>query len=759
MTDKATTIVMTDESTTTSIKNNNNADMRPDATETSLGICAYRSPDVPGFSGVLKGRFSDFLVHEVSLDGAKAELTSLDTTISTAKNGEVKNEQDEGKPSSDRKRKRDDGVDNKEDNATINNDNNSALTAVHDDAKWAPDATKKAEEVAEETSTTTAVPTPLIEWEKLQSELEDLLKQEEDGNGNTKQCATQVIEFLQKHPCEEQKYVGIPMTFCNHKQHRRALHQWIRARLANLALADTTDDEHGVKIIRVWNPKFVKEMPNYGKFDNNNNNPSRQKNRGPLPGKFLRFVVYKENLDTNSALQQIQRRGGGGGVGGGGSRGKRLHHALKLGFAGMKDKRGITAQFVTMPARASVESLMRAVNPKDKTGDAPVAGGGHTDAAGVSVLRIGNFMYVNDDLRLGRLQGNRFDVVLRNIAMPNSKDRNYTKTVLAQAVQALGTMGFINYFGVQRFGKYCDTHLVGIAILQKNFAKAVDIILRPKPDERENTRLARKAWQERFSKIADDAPQSSREAAESECAKRVVKDFGRFIHNEIALLKSLMQRPLDYRRAINCVTKTMRMMFVHALQSLLFNHAATFRLQSLGDQVIEGDLVLEGPIDISNMGIPKVRKVTAKDVEEKRYTLEDVFLPLIGSKTIDPDDETTKIIVKILEQNGLTRDSFDIKDRDFNCAGDYRKVIVRPTDVDYETIEYTDPRQPLVQTDLMKLQGIPIKTAPPDKADDSLLGMRVGFTLPSSSYATIALRELMKRPTSTDYQKDLSLDS
>mmetsp|Transcript_32606 Transcript_32606/g.74999 ORF Transcript_32606/g.74999 Transcript_32606/m.74999 type:complete len:97 (+) Transcript_32606:441-731(+) len=39
-----------------------------------------------------------------------------------------------------------------------------------------------------------------------------------------------------------------------------------------------------------------------------------------------------------------------------------------------------------------------------------------------------------------------------------------------------------------------------------------------------------------------------------------------------------------------------------------------------------------------------------------------------------------------------------------------------------------------------------------------LLGMVVGFTLSSSSYATIALRELTKRPTSSEYQRGLRLE-
>ena len=35
-----------------------------DPTEKSLGIKAYLSPHVPGFSAVSKGRYSDFVVHE-----------------------------------------------------------------------------------------------------------------------------------------------------------------------------------------------------------------------------------------------------------------------------------------------------------------------------------------------------------------------------------------------------------------------------------------------------------------------------------------------------------------------------------------------------------------------------------------------------------------------------------------------------------------------------------------------------------------------
>ena len=686
-----------------------NEDLAQDTTETSFGICAYRSPNIPGFSAVLKGRFSDFIVHEVGPDGDKAELTSLDETI-------LNGDESQDLAQADRKRKRADG-------------------SAEADANSPTQGTKVEKPVS-------------MDWDALQLELRDLLhSQLNESEGD--EYATNVITFLQKDPHPSLKYVCIPSS--SDKQHRRTLHEWIRAKVSTHAVADTAEEE-GKKVIRIWHVHFATDMPNHGKFDRSNRRPRP-------PAKFLRFVMYKENLDTNSALNVIQRKCGWGGGGRGGGRGGRMRqHSLRLGFAGMKDKRGVTTQFVTMPARSSVKNLIRAVNSRESNCDNGQVGGGHTDSGGVSVLRIGSFVYTDEDLRLGRLLGNRFDVVLRNVVVPNDSDRATTKETLKQAAESMGTAGFINYFGVQRFGKYGDTHLVGIAMLKKDFAKAVDIIMQPKPDERENTSLARMDWKERFSQLPDGAPDTAKAEAEQACAKRIVKEFGRFMNNEIAILRSLALYPLDYKRAISSVTKTMRMMFVHALQSLLFNNAATFRIQQLGNEVVEGDLVPDGPCDVLSPGIPSLRKATAPDVEQKRYTLEDVFLPLVGTKTMEPDSKTARIYTMLLQNYGLTHESFDHKDRDLNCAGDYRRLLIRPSDVDFAIIEYSNPRQPLVQTDMMKLQGIEINTAAPD-SKSSLLAMRIGFTLPSSAYATIALRELMKRPTSSDYQKDLSMES
>jgi tRNA pseudouridine13 synthase len=157
-----------------------------------------------------------------------------------------------------------------------------------------------------------------------------------------------------------------------------------------------------------------------------------------------------------------------------------------------------------------------------------------------------------------------------------------------------------------------------------------------------------------------------------------------------------------------------------------------------------------------------VRTATEEDVAKAKYSLEDVVLPLIGRNVRNPDNDCSTVITRVLQDHGLDLDMFHrLKDRDLDVSGDYRKLLCHPQDVDFEFIHYSNPHQPLIQTDLMRHQGIEVEAdqvaAGSSSTTSSLRAIRVGFTLPPSSYATIALRELMKRPTSSDYQSEQKL--
>lgn len=91
---------------------------------------------------------------------------------------------------------------------------------------------------------------------------------------------------------------------------------------------------------------------------------------------------------------------------------------------------------------------------------------------------------------MGDLQGNEFRIVLRDV--PNPREE------IDQAMHALQARGFLNYFGMQRFGKkgvmsrcpfgpltqgQARTHEIGIALLRSDWAAATELIMRPREGE------------------------------------------------------------------------------------------------------------------------------------------------------------------------------------------------------------------------------------------------------------------------------------
>jgi len=414
-------------------------------------------------------------------------------------------------------------------------------------------------------------------------------------------------------------------------------------------------------------------------------------------------------------------------------------------------------------------------------------------------MRVGGFEYVDRYLSLGMLSGNRFRIVLRNVCVTDDDDAvakkeqttntannetqriGNTKQKLQIAANKLQEYGFINYFGMQRFGKYLDTHKVGIAVLKGNFEMACDIIMSVKPGENDRQSEAREKWAARFTDVDTSNDDAARDA-EAKCAREVQRSLGRFMNCEISIVGGLARKPRDYRRAFSSIAKHMRSMFLHGYQSYLWNRAASHRIEEGGRvNAIVGDLVLtmdrteaEGGSGSSGLKGKEVKVVTQEDVDGGKYTITDVVLPMVGTKIEYPTNSTGKLFDTMLAEDELCKEDFaKIGDRELALGGDYRKIICKPHDVAFEIKKYKDPVQPLIQTDLMKLKNIPLECIDlsvdgdgngEEKQDDNnsktkaILGMVVDFTLPPSAYATIALRELMKRPTSSDYQRELQLE-
>jgi tRNA pseudouridine13 synthase len=116
-----------------------------------------------------------------------------------------------------------------------------------------------------------------------------------------------------------------------------------------------------------------------------------------------------------------------------------------VGAAGLKDKRAVAVQRLSVPLRPGIE-------PDEQLARARTAEGPGWRA--LSAARHGN------KLRPGHLRGNRFRVVVRGCA-PGALER---ARVVADALRASGVA---NLYGPQRFGKRGDNALLGAAILRR----------------------------------------------------------------------------------------------------------------------------------------------------------------------------------------------------------------------------------------------------------------------------------------------------
>jgi tRNA pseudouridine13 synthase len=167
------------------------------------------------------------------------------------------------------------------------------------------------------------------------------------------------------------------------------------------------------------------------------------------PGRLhARCVLCKVNKDSHAVAAALAKRLGA--------------PTTALGLAGTKDKRGATMQWITAfkvsAARLQAASTM------------------------VPGVRLGPVSYTSQGLRLGDLAGNQFTLVLRGLeanatAPPEVRGSStgdgcsVSQSAAPElevvrgvggAVAALRDSGFINFFGLQRFGTgSVPTHEIG----------------------------------------------------------------------------------------------------------------------------------------------------------------------------------------------------------------------------------------------------------------------------------------------------------
>uniref|UniRef100_A0A8C7I2U7 Pseudouridylate synthase 7 homolog n=1 Tax=Oncorhynchus kisutch TaxID=8019 RepID=A0A8C7I2U7_ONCKI len=402
-------------------------------------------------------------------------------------------------------------------------------------------------------------------------------------------------------------------------------------------------------------------------------------------GAFCHFVLYKENRDTMEAINVL-------------SKFLRMRPNV-FSYMGTKDKRAITVQEIAV-LKITAERLS------------------HLNKC-LNNFKLGNFCYKKHPLKLGELQGNHFTVVIRNITG--------TEEQVQQAMSSLRETGFINYYGMQRFGTTAvPTHQVGKAILQDNWKEVIDLILKPRPGAEKGYLVkCREEWAQ---------SQDPEAALKKLPVKRCV---------EGQLLRGLsMYGKKNIITAFAMIPRNNRLMYIHSYQSFMWNTMVSRRIEAFGLKAVEGDLVLRG-------GTAFVLSAA----EAETHSIQDVVMPLPGFDVIYPTHHVGKGYREMLSADNLDIDNMRHRVRDYSLAGAYRRILIKPSDVSWSVINYEDPRVSLVHTDVEKLEDQP---PPVFNKEGKYRALRMEFSLPPSTYATMAIREVLKMDTSIKNQTQLN---
>ncbi|XP_013979561.1 pseudouridylate synthase 7 homolog isoform X2 [Salmo salar] len=508
--------------------------------------------------------------------------------------------------------------------------------------------------------------------------LDDLSVPEEAEEATVEQPESQVFTEEQKQQLEQlqlfkNKEGDVSIEVADDTKEKRTLvHKAVKTLYPGLETK--TEEREGKKFIVAYHAAGQKALAAPRKH-------SWPKSRGA----FCHFVLYKENRDTMEAINVL-------------SKFLRMRPNV-FSYMGTKDKRAITVQEIAV-LKITAERLS------------------HLNKC-LNNFKLGNFCYKKHPLKLGELQGNHFTVVIRNITG--------TEEQVQQAMSSLRETGFINYYGMQRFGTTAvPTHQVGKAILQDNWKEVIDLILKPRPGAEKGYLVkCREEWAQ---------SQDPEAALQKLPVKRCV---------EGQLLRGLsMYGKKNIITAFAMIPRNNRLMYIHSYQSFMWNTMVSRRIEAFGLKAVEGDLVLRG-------GTAFVLSAA----EAETHSIQDVVMPLPGFDVIYPTHHVGKGYREMLSADNLDIDNMRHRVRDYSLAGAYRRILIKPSDVSWEVINYEDPRVSLVHTDVEKLEDQP---PPVFNKEGKYRALRMEFSLPPSTYATMAIREVLKMDTSIKNQTQLN---
>ncbi|XP_077399923.1 pseudouridylate synthase PUS7L [Vanacampus margaritifer] len=422
---------------------------------------------------------------------------------------------------------------------------------------------------------------------------------------------------------------------------------------------------------------------------------------------YTAFTLCKENLETLEAISYM---------------------AATLGvlpsdftYAGIKDKRAVTYQSMVVK-KVSPQRLMEKKAEFERRG-----------------MRLSHIRSVAEPLKLGRLQGNHFDLVVRNLRSHGTREahssvetRHRLAGLVEEALENVKVRGFVNYYGPQRFGtgQSVQSDLVGLALLKEDMVNAVRLFFSPEDGDDPPSKAKRHFLQ------TDNAKESLALMPASKARERLM----------LRALNRYGTGPEGCAKAWLSLPHGMRVFYPHAYCSRVWNEAVAHRLATLGHHVRKGDLVwmqeAEKTDDCGEGRAAQIHVVTEQEEQQGVYAFAQVLLPMPGNTVKYPENAMGTWYRERLARDGLDNCRFRVGGLKLNLPGCYRPLLANLCNLSYQLQTSEEGGGEATGTSSRKSEGHS-KAATEDAKCESLT-LTLNFDLESSCYATICLREIMK---------------
>jgi tRNA pseudouridine13 synthase len=333
----------------------------------------------------------------------------------------------------------------------------------------------------------------------------------------------------------------------------------------------------------------------------------------------------------------------------------------EFSVAGLKDKHAETKQYMTLPCNYDLKTL----NEQN--------------------FKITFLGYVNNRIKLGDLDANRFEITVREV-LKGELDGIYQKA------RNIAEIGVPNYFDSQRFGSAIYKEFIAKEVMLKNYEKAVKIFLT------QFTKSEKKFIKEDKKSILANWSNLSNAKISNSQLRLIVGDY---------------LRTKSWLSAYKKIQGNLREMFVSAYQSYLWNEC----IKSLLRQNLDSKSLYS--IEYTLGSLLFYKRATQKELQSLPETFQTISDELV------PKDNEKKIIEKVLAKEGVSLNDFRIKDATGNFfKSRERQVIIRPGD-----FSISNPRIDDVN----------------DRGRENRYMITVKFSVPKACYATIIIKRLFNQ--------------